>query len=168
MSLSMYQASGPVFIRALENLSAILKKGEASAQARSIDPSVFINSRLAPDMLPLARQIHIATDGVKGAAARLTGTEIPSYTDDETTFEELQARIAKTVAFLKTVPEAGFEGSDTRPVILKLRNGEREFTGASYLQGFVIPNLYFHVTAAYLILRHNGVDLGKPDFLGGA
>ena len=168
MKISMYQASVPRFVNILRNLSAILDKTAQQLETKKIDGTVLTSYRLFPDMLPMTKQVQIACDTAKGLVARLAGGEIPAFEDNEVSLADLQARIAKTVAFLKTVPEAGFEGSDTRPVILKLRNGEREFTGASYLQGFVIPNLYFHVTAAYLILRHNGVDLGKPDFLGGA
>jgi hypothetical protein len=162
----MYQISIPVFTRVLNNLSAILNKAAAHAEAKKIDPSVFINSRLAPDMFPLARQIQIATDAVKGCAARLAGIEIPSFPDTETSFPELQERIAKTVAFLNSVTEAQLEGSDSKTVTLKVRGNDVELKGLAYLNGFVLPNLYFHVTTAYAILRHNGVELGKGDYLG--
>lgn len=168
MPLSMYQASIPVFERMLRNLSAILTKAAAHAEARKIDPSVFINARLAPDMFPLSRQVQIATDGVKGCAARLAGIEVPSYPDTETTFAELQARIAKMLAFLQTVSAAQIDGSEERPVNLKAGKKELNFKGQDYLLFFVLPNLYFHVTAAYAILRHNGVEIGKMDFLGDA
>ncbi len=167
MSLSMYQASVPVFVRMLDNLSAILKKAEAYAEAKKIDPSVLITSRLAPDMHPLARQIQIATDGVKGGAARLAGVEIPSFPDTETTFAELQERLAKTVAFLKTLTAEQIDGSEARTITLKLGGGEMSFPGQVYLFSLVFPNFYFHATTTYLILRHNGVELGKMDFLGG-
>ena len=166
MAISMYQISIPVFTRVLNNLSAILNKTAAHAEAKKIDPSVFINSRLAPDMFPLARQIQIATDAVKGCAARLAGIEIPSFPDTETSFPELQERIAKTVAFLNSVTEAQLEGSDSKTVTLKVRGNDVELKGLAYLNGFVLPNLYFHVTTAYAILRHNGVELGKGDYLG--
>ncbi len=166
MAISMYQISIPVFTRVLNNLSAILNKAAAHAEAKKIDPSVFINSRLAPDMFPLARQIQIATDAVKGCAARLAGIEIPSFPDTETSFPELQERIAKTVAFLNSVTEAQLEGSDSKTVTLKVRGNDVELKGLAYLNGFVLPNLYFHVTTAYAILRHNGVELGKGDYLG--
>jgi hypothetical protein len=166
MSLSMYQASIPVFIRVLGNLSAILDKAAAHAEAKKIDPSVLVNARLAPDMLPLARQVQIATDGVKGCAARLAGIEIPSYPDTETTFPELEARIAKTVAFLQSVRADQIDGSEGRTVTLKLRGKDTSFKGQPYLLNFVNPNFYFHVTTAYDILRHNGVELGKADYLG--
>jgi hypothetical protein len=166
MPLSMYQASVPVFVRILENLAAILKKAETHAEARKIDPAVLINDRLAPDMFPLARQIQIATDGAKGGVARLAGIEIPSYADTETTFEELQTRLAKTIAFLNSVSADQVDGSEERTITLKLRGTDASFPGQPYLLNFVLPNVYFHVTAAYLILRHNGVELGKMDYLG--
>ena len=166
MSLSMYEASTPVFVRMLNNLSAILKKAEASAEARKIEPSVLINDRLAPDMLPLTRQIHIATDAAKGCVARLGDVEIPSYPDTETTFAELQERIAKTIAFIEGVDAGAMEGSQDRSFTIKLRSGDLVMTGRELLLNFAMPNFYFHVTTTYLILRHNGVDLGKPDFLG--
>ncbi len=166
MAISMYQITIPVFTRVLNNLSAILTKGAAHAEAKKIDPSVFINSRLAPDMFPLARQIQIATDAVKGCAARLAGVEIPAFADTEASFPELQERIAKTVAFLNSITEAQLEGSDGKTVTLKVRGNDVELKGMAYLNGFVLPNLYFHVTTAYAILRHNGVELGKGDYLG--
>jgi hypothetical protein len=162
----MYQIVIPVFTRALGNLSAILGKASAHADAKKIDPSIFINARLAPDMFPLARQVQIATDGVKGCAARLVGIEIPSYADTETTFPELQARIAKTLAFIKSISPEQFDGSEDRTVTLKLRESEMQFLGLPYLLDFVLPNLYFHMTATYAILRHNGVEIGKTDYLG--
>jgi hypothetical protein len=166
MPLSMYQASIPVFVRMLGNLSAILDKAEADATARKIDLAVFVNARLAPDMHPLSRQIQIATDGVKGCAARLAGVEIPSYPDTETTFEELKARITKTVAFLESFTPAQIDPSDERTITLKIGPNEMSFPAADYLLNFVLPNFYFHVTTTYAILRHNGVDVGKRDFLG--
>ena len=168
MALSMYQVTIPVFIRVLNNLSAILDKGAAHAEAKKIEPSVFVNARLAPDMFPLARQIQIATDAVKGCAARLAGVDIPSFADTETSFPELQERIAKTVAFLNGITEAQLEGSESKTVTLKVRGSDMEIQGLPYLTGFVLPNLFFHVTTAYGILRHNGVDLGKMDYLGNA
>jgi len=166
MSLSMYQASTPVFIRGLENLSAILDKAAAHAEARKIDPAVFINARLAPDMFPLSRQVQIASDGVKACAARLAGIEVPSYEDTETTFPELQARIKKTVAFLKSVNAAKIDGSEERKVTFKLRGKDVSLMGQPYLLNFVLPNFYFHLTTAYAILRHNGLEIGKMDYLG--
>jgi len=167
MSLSMYQASIPVFIKNLNNLSAILKKAEEHALAKKIEPEIFVNARLAPDMFPLSRQVQIATDGAKGCAARLAGVEVPSYPDTEKTFAELQARIAKTIEFVKAFTPKQIDGSEERKVTLKLRDQEVTFLGQPYLLSFVLPNLYFHITTAYAILRHNGVDLGKRDYIGG-
>ena len=166
MTLSMYQASIPTFIHGFKNLSAILTKAEAYAAAKKIEPSVLINARLAPDMFPLSRQVQIATDIVKGGAARLAGVAVPSYEDTETTFAELQARIAKTVAFIEGISAGQIDGSETRDITLKVGGNEMTFKGKDYLLQFVIPNFYFHVTAAYAILRHNGLDIGKKDFLG--
>jgi hypothetical protein len=162
----MYQASIPVFIRQLGNLSEILKKAASHAEVKKIDPSVFINARLAPDMFPLSRQVQIATDGIKGCAARLAGLEVPSFPDTETTFPELQERIAKTLAFIKSVSASQIDGSEDRTVTFKMRGKDASFKGQPYLLNFVLPNLYFHITATYAILRHNGVELGKADFLG--
>jgi hypothetical protein len=166
MSLSMYQASIPVFVRALGNLSHVLDKGAAFAEARKIDPSVLVSARLAPDMFPLSRQVQIATDMVKGAAARLAGAEIPSYADTEASFADLKARIAKTVGFLNGFKAGQIDGSETRSVSLKVRGRDTSFAGQDYLLTFVYPNLFFHVSTAYAILRHNGVELGKMDYLG--
>ncbi len=166
MSLSMYQASIPVFVRALGNLSHLLDKGAAHAEARKIDPSVLIGARLAPDMFPLSRQVQIATDSVKGCAARLAGIDIPSYADTESTFPELQARIAKTVAFLDGIAAERIDGSETRAVALKIRGRDTSFQGRDYLLTYVYPTFFFHVTTAYAILRHNGVEIGKMDYLG--
>ncbi len=167
MTISMYQITIPLFTRTLNNLTAILNKAAAHAEARKIDPSVFINSRLAPDMFPLGRQVQIATDAVKGCAARLAGVDIPSFADTEATFPELVERVTKTQAFLNSVTAAQLEGSEDRTVTLKIRGNDVQLPGMAYLQGFVLPNLYFHVTTTYAILRHNGVELGKMDYLGG-
>ena len=166
MSLSMYQASVPVLIRQLEILSAILKKGEAHAAAKKIAPEIFLNARLSPDMYPLSRQVQIAGDMSKGCVARLAGQEVPVYEDTEKTFADLQARIAKTLEFVKTFKPAQIDGSEERKVVLKVGGNEMVFLGQPYLLNFVLPNVYFHVTIAYAILRHNGVELGKKDFLG--
>ncbi|MGE8499132.1 MAG: DUF1993 domain-containing protein [Pseudomonas sp.] len=166
MSLSMYQASIPVFTRQLTNLSTILGLAATNAQARKIEQSVLLGSRLAPDMFPLSRQVQIACDSAKAGAALLAGVEAPSHADDETTFEELQARISKTLDFLKSVDAAQIDGSEDRTVTLKRRDKETHFQGQAFLFDHVLPNLFFHVTTAYAILRHNGVDLGKRDFLG--
>jgi uncharacterized protein len=164
--LSMYEISIKPLLRALTNLSSILKKGEAYAISKQIEPSVLLNSRLIADMYPLIKQVQIATDMSKGAAARLSDTEIPKYEDNESTFEELQARIAKTIAFLESVDAALFEGSESKQVTITIRNIDIEFIGLDYLLKWVMPNVYFHITTAYDILRKNGVDLGKSDYLG--
>lgn len=166
MTLSLYQSFVPPTLLALTNLSVILQKGAAFADAKKIDPAVLVNARLAPDMFPLSRQVQIATDVVKGGAARLAGIEVPSFPDTETTFPELQARVQKCIAFLKTINEAQLSGAETRAISLKAVGSELKFAGLPYVQTFVLPNLYFHVTIAYAILRHNGVDVGKMDFLG--
>lgn len=166
MSLTMYQASIPVFVRMLGNLSAILDKAAAHAEAKKIDPAIFVNARLAPDMYPFSRQVQIATDIVKGCAARLAGIEVPRYEDNETTFAELQARIAKTKAFLQSVSASQIDGSDDRKIELKFGSRELSFLGQAYLLDFVLPNFHFHLTTAYAILRHNGVEIGKKDYTG--
>ncbi len=166
MSLSMYQASVPVFIRILGNLRSILQKGAAHAEARKFDPSVLVASRLYPDMFALARQVQIASDGTKGGAARLAGLEPPKYEDTETTFPELIARLDKTIEYLKSFKAGQIDGSEERPIVLPTPRGPMNFTGQNFLLHFVLPNLYFHATTAYNILRHNGVELGKMDFLG--
>ena len=164
--LTMYDATIPTLKRLLTNLSAILKKGEAHADAKKIDHSIFLNARLAPDMYALTRQVQIATDMSKGAVARLAGVDIPKYEDDETTFADLQARITKTVAFIDNIKPAQLEGSENRDVVITVRNTNLAFKGQAYLLNWVNPNVYFHVATAYNILRHNGVELGKLDFLG--
>jgi len=166
MSLTMYQASIPAFVRMLDNLSNILDKAAAHAEAKKIAPAIFINARLAPDMFPLSRQVQIATDMVKGCAARLAGIEVPSYEDNEATFEELQARVAKTVAFLKSIRAEQIDGSEERDITVKFGSREFNFLGQAYLVDFVIPNFHFHLTSTYGILRHNGVDIGKMDYIG--
>ena len=166
MSLSMYQASVPAVVLGLKNLAAILAKGEAYAADKKIDPSVFINARLAPDMFPLSRQIQIATDVPRRGLARLADMEAPSFADTETTFTELQARIANTIAFIETIKPAQIDGTEEKVVNLTVGGQEMTFKGQPYLLGFILPNLHFHTTVAYGILRHNGVDLGKKDFLG--
>ena len=166
MTLSMYQASVPVFIRQLENLAHILAKGAAYAETRKIDPAVFLQARLAPDMFPLPKQVQIAADMAKSGSARLAGVELPKYDDNETTFPELQARIEKTLAFVKGFKPEQIDGSENREVTLKIAGDPITFKGEAYLLHFVLPNLYFHNAMAYAILRHNGVELGKLDFLG--
>jgi len=166
MTLSMYQASVPVFIHAMGNLQAILAKAAAHAEAKKIDPAVFINARLAPDMFPLSRQVQIASDAAKGAAARLAGVAVPSYEDTETTFPELHERLAKTIAFVKGVPAGEMNRAESREIKLTLGGQERTLSGETYLARVALPNFFFHVTTAYDILRNKGVPLGKRDFLG--
>jgi hypothetical protein len=166
MTLSMYQASVPVFAHMLGTLSAILDKGAAFAEARGIEPSVLVNARLAPDMRPLSAQVQLATDMAIRGAARLAGVEFPSNPDTESTFPELQERVNKALRFLEPLSPDQINGSEDRAITLQMRDGELHFKGQDYLLNFLLPNLYFHVTAAYLILRHNGVELGKRDFLG--
>ncbi|MEJ0048503.1 MAG: DUF1993 family protein [Rhodospirillales bacterium] len=168
MTLSMYQASVPVFARMFANLSAILAKAEADAAARKIDPAVLLGARLAPDMHPLTRQVQIASDAAKGGVARLAGIDIPSFPDDEASFAELQARITKTVDFIKGVTPAQIDGSETKTITLQFPGREVSFPGQVFLLNFSLPNFYFHVTMTYAILRHNGLALGKMDFIGGA
>lgn len=167
MTLSMYNASVPALKQILNNLAAILKKAAEHAAGKKIDPAVLINARLFPDMFPLGKQIQIATDQAKGCAARLAGIDIPKFEDNETTFDELQARIAKTIAFLDSVNADQIDGSEEREIVLQLHDLKLEFKGQQYLLNWVLPSVYFHVTTAYNILRHNGVDIGKRDFLGG-
>ncbi|MEQ1546051.1 DUF1993 family protein [Methyloglobulus sp.] len=167
MPIDMHQASIPVFVKMLGNLSAILEKGDAHAKAKNIDPTVFINYRLAPDMYPLSKQVQIATDMAKGCAARLAGLEVPSYEDNEATFADLQTRIAKTIAFVQSLTPEQIKGSEDLAITFKIRGIDRDFIGLPYLLNFVLPNLYFHITTTYAILRHNGVELGKLDYLGG-
>ncbi|HEY3785766.1 MAG TPA: DUF1993 domain-containing protein [Steroidobacteraceae bacterium] len=166
MKLSVYALSIDVFTSALTNLSALLEKGAAHATARKFDPGVLVAARLAPDMLPLSKQVQIACDLAKNSAARLAAQEPPRFEDNEKTLEELRARIARTIDYLKSIPAAAVEGSEERDI--RVPAGERtlEFKGLAFLQRWAIPNVFFHVTTAYNILRHNGVELGKRDFLG--
>ncbi len=166
MTISMYQASVPVFINKLENLSAILDKGAADAETRKIDPSVFVNARIAPTMFSLSRQVQIACDTAKAGAARLAGIEPPAFEDSETTFPQLKERIANTIKFLQSIDAAKIDGSEDRKITYTQREKESNFIGQPYLLNYVLPNLYFHITTTYLILRNNGVEVGKRDFLG--
>ena len=166
MKISMYQASVPVFIRVLGNLTVVLDKGAAHAEAKKIDPAVLINSRLFPDMFPFSRQVQIVTDNAKGGASRLAGLEPPKYDDTESNFPELKARIDKTVAFLKTFKPDQIDGSEDKTINLKLGKETLTFQGMPYLLNLVLPNIYFHTVTAYDILRHNGVEIGKKDYLG--
>lgn len=167
MTLSMYYASAPVFIRMLGNLRAILEKAAAHAAAKKFDASVLINSRLAPDMFALARQVQIACDAAKGAVSRLAGVEIPKYEDKEATIAELIERIDKTVAYVKTFKPEQIDGSEEKAIHIKTPNRELNFNGQQFLLHLALPNLFFHITTTYNILRHNGVELGKMDYLGG-
>lgn len=167
MSVSLYQITVPSHIHALNNLSAILDKAADYCEEKGIKEEVLVNYRLAPDMAALPRQIQIASDTAKGAGARLSGAEMPSYEDNEATIEELKARLQKTIDYLKTLSPEDYEGAEDKEVELKLPSRTIEFTGLSYVNHFVNPNFYFHVTTAYAILRHAGVPLGKLDYLGG-
>jgi len=166
MSITMYQASVPVLIRGLTNLQTIIGKAQAHAAEKQIDPTVLTGARLFPDMLPLARQIHIVTDTAKGCAARLADVEAPKFEDVEVTFDELHTRIQKTIDYLVAFKPEQIDGTEARNVTLKMRTGPVEYTGLNYLLTFVMPNFYFHITTTYAILRHNGVELGKLDYLG--
>lgn len=166
MTISMYQASVPLMIKTLSNLRNLLEKAVAHAEAKRIDPSVLINARLYPDMFPLSRQVQIATDMAKGAASRLAGKEVPKYEDDEATFPELVARLDKTIALLKTFKPDDINGSEDNTITLPMRDRTLTFKGLAYLLDYVLPNVYFHTATAYAILRHNGLDVGKKDFLG--
>ena len=166
MTISMYQATIPVCTRMLNNLAAILEEAAAHADARKIDPTVLINDRLYPDMLPMGRQIMIASDTAKGGAARLAGVEPPKYEDNEKTFPELIERLRKTIAYLNTFKPEQIDGSEKKMITLKVRDDTLTLEGLTYLLNRVLPNLYFHVSIAYAILRHNGVDIGKKDYLG--
>jgi len=166
MPFGMYQASIPAFAKTLKILSAILDKAEAYAAEREIEPEVLLNWRLAPDMFPFTRQIQLVSDSAKGAAARLAGVEVPKFADDESSFAELKARIAKTVKFVESFAPKDIDGSETRDIALTVGGQTLHFKGEPYLVQFVLPNFYFHATVAYAILRHCGVDIGKRDFLG--
>ncbi len=166
MSLSMYSSSVPVLVCYLDNLAAILKKGADWAAEKKVDEKVLTSARLYPDMFPLSRQVQIATDVAKGCGARLAGVEVPKFEDTEETFAELIARIGKTTAFLQSLDKAAFEGSESRKITLKAGPRELEFIGDFFLRNWALPNVYFHITTTYNILRHNGVPIGKMDFLG--
>lgn len=166
MQISMYQAAVPPFARVLSNFATILEKAAAHCDAKKIDPAVLVNARLFPDMFPLVRQVQIASDSAKGGAARLAGLEPPAFEDSEATFAELIDRLRRTVAFLDTLREEQFAGSEDRTVSWKTRSASRSMQGLPYLLTHVTPNVYFHVTTAYNILRHSGVEIGKQDFLG--
>ena len=156
----------PFFTHSLTALSKLLDKAEAYGEAKRVKPEVFPNLRLVADMFPLARQVMIATDHAKGASARLAGLDVPSFADDEATLPELRARIAKTIAFLATIPDDAFEGAENRIITVKAGPRELSFAAPQYYNGYAVPNFFFHMTTAYNILRANGVEVGKTDFLG--
>lgn len=167
MSISMYAASVPVFNQMLDSLSDVLKKAEAHAIAKNIPAENFLQARLFPDMLALTRQVQIAADFAKGVTGRLAQVELPAYEDNEQTFAELQERIAKTKAFIATLDESKFEGSETRNIVLRPGTPkEQTFSGQAYLLNYGLPQFFFHVTTAYALFRHNGVEIGKKDFMG--
>jgi hypothetical protein len=165
MALSMYQASVPVFVKYLNGMTRVLDKATPLIEARKIDQAVLAGLRIYPDMLPFARQIQIASDNAKGPVARLAGLEVPKYEDTETTIAEFKARIAKTVDFVKSVKPAQIDGSEDRTIVLPVGQNKIEFKGADYLTTFALPNFFFHVTTAYNILRHIGVEIGKRDYM---
>lgn len=166
MTVSLYDASVPVFSRMLGNLNHVIGKGAAHAEAKKIDPAVLLGCRLYPDMFPLTRQVQIASDFAKGASARLAGQEPPKFDDKEASFAELIARLDRTAEFLQTVPREAFDGAATRTINFKAGGQPMALPGVTYLLTYALPNFYFHVTTAYNILRHNGVELGKRDYLG--
>ena len=167
MSLSMHSASVPVFTRMLGSALVWLDKAQAHAEARKFDPANYLGLRLAPDMLPFTRQIQIASDAVKGCMARLGGVEVPKWEDNEASLEDLRARIRRTIDYVQGFGPEQIDGSESRDIVLQMRAGELRFNGEDYLKHFVLPNLYFHLTTTYALLRHAGVELGKKDFLGG-
>jgi len=167
VAVTMYDQLVPVFTRMLSGLDKVLAKAEADAAERKFDPGVFMSARLAPDMLPFVRQVQIMSDQAKNGSSRLAGREPPKWPDDEKSFADLHERIAKTIAHLQTFGPADFDGAETRAIELKFPGATLNFTGKDYFLNFVVPNFYFHYTTAYAILRHNGVPIGKTDFLGG-
>lgn len=166
MTISMYDVSIPGLVHSLKSLKPLLEKGAAHAAAKKFDPGVLVASRLAPDMFPLGRQVQIASDIAKAAAARLSGTEPPKWEDTETTLPELMARIDKAIDYLQGFKPAQIDGAETRTVTINTPRGALSFTGLDYLRHWVMPNFYFHATTIYALLRHNGVEIGKADFLG--
>ena len=166
MTISMYQASVPRFVNILGNLSGILDKAQAFAAARKVDDTVLTAYRLYPDMLPMTKQVQIACDAAKGVVARLAGIEVPVHEDNEKTLADLKARVAKTIAFIQTVTPAQIDGTEEKEIVIKRGEKENRYTGMQYLLGHAVPNFYFHIATAYAILRHNGVEIGKRDFLG--
>src|SRR5688572_2812032 len=167
MKISMYALSHDVFKKALTQLLHVIEKGVANAKARNFDPNIFVGQRLAPDMLPFSKQIQLTSDFAKNSMARLAGIDAPKFEDNETTVDELVARVKKTLEYIDTVPAAAFEGSEDRDIKIPLRDRTLEMKGLPFLQNWALPNFFFHHVTAYNILRHNGVDVGKRDFLGG-
>jgi hypothetical protein len=168
MKISMHAMSVDVLSNILGNLSWLLEKGEAFATAKKIDPSVLLSARLAPDMFPLTRQVQVACDIAKNSVSRLAGQEPPRFEDNETSFEQLRARIARTIAFMKGLPAKDFENSETREIRVPAGPDRTlEFKGLNFVQSWAIPHVFFHVTTAYNILRHNGAEIGKSDYIGG-
>jgi hypothetical protein len=167
MNISMHAMSHDVFKRALLQLVHLMEKAVANAKARNFETSVLVNSRLAPDMLPFARQVQLLSDFAKNSMARLAGIDPPKFEDTETTMDELFARVKKTIDFIDSVAAAALEGSESRDIKIALRDRTVEFKGLAFLQHWAIPNFFFHHVTAYNLLRHNGVDIGKRDFLGG-
>ena len=167
MTIEVYDQVVPVMQRMLTNLSSIIQKAESYAQTRKIDPDALLKARLSPDMFTLTRQVQLATDFAKGAVARLSGTEVPKWEDTEQTFAELQARIQRCLDYLGGCRRESFAGAETRAIEIKVPTRSLSFKGKDYLLHFALPNFYFHVTMAYAILRHNGLEIGKGDFLGG-
>jgi hypothetical protein len=166
MTISMYLASAPRLINALRNLSAILQKAQAHMDAKKIDPAALLQYRLYPDMLNMTRQVQIASDTAKGVVARLAGADIPAYDDTETSIPELQARIANTITFIEGFTPAQLDGTEEKAIVTKRGDKETHYTGMQFLLGHAIPNVYFHISMVYAILRHNGVEIGKRDYLG--
>jgi len=168
MTLSMYQAAVPVFIRALGNLKHVLQKGAEHAKTKNVTDEVLLQTRLIPDMLPLVKQVQIAADMATRGTARLAGVEPKSFEDNETTLEQLYARIDSAIEYIKTFKPEQIDGSEGRTIVLKMRSGEMTFEGQAYLLGFALPNVFFHCTTAYNILREAGTEIGKNDFIGQA
>ena len=166
MTISMYQASVPVFVRTLTSLKGILEKASRHAESRKLDPTALLKARLFPDMFDLTRQVQIATDFARGTPARLAGVEPPSFADSEGTFAELVSRIERTIAYIETLKPEDIDGSEAREIVRPLRGEPHRFTGIGYLLQFALPNFFFHAATAYDILRHNGVEIGKSDFIG--
>ena len=166
MTISMYQASVPRLVNILGNLSTMLDKAQAHAEARKLDPSALTGFRLFPDMLPMTTQVQIACDTAKGVVARLAGVDIPAYKDNEKTLADLKARVARTIAFIETMTPAQIDGTEDKEIITRRGDKETRYTGMQFLLGHALPNFYFHVTTTYNILRHNGVEIGKRDYLG--